>query len=490
MKSLNRSECATTRYPTKAIQFGGGNFLRGFIDWQVHKLNQQADLNVGVTIVRQSNSNSTPILNTQDGLYTSVVRGLNEQGEAVEQLELIDCVNEEISAFTDFDKYMGLAADQNIEFIFSNTTEAGIEFVDTDNLTDAPASAFPAKLTQWLYKRFQTFSGAKDKGLIVIPCELIDYNGEKLKEVVLKYCELWQLEQSFVDWLNASNYFCSTLVDRIVTGFPHDEAETIQTKLGYEDKCLVASEYYHLLAIQTPNNLEKSQLEQVLGLDKADLNILLVDDISPYKKRKVAILNGAHTAMVPLAYMAGLNSVGETMNDALFGKYVNQVLIKEIIPTLDLPADELGQFADDVLKRFQNPYIHHLLISISLNSMAKWQARILPQLLKSIEQTGQVPTLISYALAAQILMYRGIRGDEQIELSDSDKWLSLFNASWGKFAAGESTLKQVVSDVLSADWHWQQDLTQVSGLLSAVADALSQMLEQGVRKALSQVVNK
>ena len=485
MKQLNRTNFSTSQYPTKIMQFGEGNFLRAFIDWQIHHLNKQNNLNAGISVIRPIDYDALPLLNTQDGLYTTFVRGINEQGEPVENVEIIDCVNEEIPVYKEFGKYLALAKSPELKIIFSNTTEAGIEFIDTDRLTDTPAKAFPAKLTQWLYSRFVHFSGAKDKGLMIIPCELIDYNGDKLKEIVLQYAELWTLEQDFVDWINNDNHFCSTLVDRIVTGFPRDEHAELQQKVGYLDNFMVTSEYFHLFVIQGPK-----ELEEVLHLKGSDLNILVVDDIYPYKQRKVAILNGAHTALVPLAYMAGIEAVGEAMDDELFGQYVEQLIFSEIIPTLDLPKDELEGFARDVIKRFKNPYIHHLLMSISLNSMTKFQTRILPQLLKYTERFEQVPTLMAAAIAGQIFMYRGKRGEQDIALSDSSVWLEQFEASWQAFENNEKSLEQVVKDVLSATWHWQQDLTQIPGLLSQVTSILSQFLEQGVRNTLAQLVKE
>lgn len=480
MKQLNRQNNASTRYPTKIMQFGEGNFLRAFIDWQIDHLNKENGLNAGISIIRPIDYDALPLLNTQDGLYTTLVRGLNEQGEAVEQVNIIDCVNEEIPVYREFEKYMALAESETMKFIFSNTTEAGIEFIETDKLLDTPAQAFPAKLTQWLYKRFQHFAGAKDKGLMIIPCELIDYNGEKLKEIVLQYCDLWQLGDDFVAWLNDANHFCSTLVDRIVTGFPRNEHEELQQKLGYLDNFMVTSEYFHFFVIQGPKELAAE-----LCLQDTRLNILVVDDIRPYKERKVAILNGAHTALVPLAYMAGIDAVGEAMDDSLFATYVEKLMFDEIIPTLDLPKQELEQFAHDVIKRFRNPYIHHLLLSISLNSMTKFHTRILPQLLNYVETKQQVPTLMAHAIAGQIFMYRGERDGKKIDLSDSPRWMELLAESWQRFDANSATAGQVVSDVLSADWHWQQDLTLVPGLEEAVTTALTSFLKNGVRTTLT-----
>ena len=480
MKQLNRTEFTTKTYPTKIMQFGEGNFLRGFVDWQIDHLNKVCNLNAGVSIIRPIDTDTPALLDSQDGLYTAIVRGLDNGGEPVEDIRIIECVNEEIPVYKEFDRYMDLATCESLEFIFSNTTEAGIEFIETDKIDDRPAKAFPAKLTQWLYKRYQHFEGAADSGLVIIPCELIDYNGKRLKKIVLQYCRLWNLETGFFDWLNASNDFCSTLVDRIVPGYPRDEHEELERKLGYRDNFMVTGEYFHLFVIQGPE-----KLEDMLHLKGSGLNVKIVDDIYPYKQRKVAILNGAHTAMVPLAYLAGIDSVGEVIADSLFNAYIRQLIFDEIIPTLSLPRDDLESFAEDVIKRFQNPYIRHLLISISLNSMSKLGTRIVPQLLKYVEINKQIPPLMANAIAAQILFYRGLRDGETIPLLDSEEWLNLYNELWRRHDEGEIDLETLVQSVLSAKWHWETDLTQVPNLLRVVTTALGEFVERGVRAGLS-----
>ncbi|MDN4501102.1 tagaturonate reductase [Alteromonadaceae bacterium BrNp21-10] len=483
MEKLSRDNVRNSRYPTKIMQFGEGNFLRAFVDWQIDHLNKSTDLNAGVAVIRPIDYDAIPLLNVQDGLYTTIIRGLNESGEAVEDFRVIDCINEEIPVYKDFSCFMALAESSELKIIFSNTTEAGIEYIDTDKLDDTPAKAFPAKLTQWLLHRYQHFNGSSNSGLVIIPCELIDYNGEKLKEIVMQYCQLWQLEQGFVDWLENANDFCSSLVDRIVPGFPRDEHQQLQQKLGYEDNFMVTAEYFHLFVIQGPKHLE-----ELLCLKDSELNIKIVDDISPYKERKVAILNGAHTALVPLAYLSDIDTVGDSLADPLIEKYLTQLIYSEIIPTLSLPQDELQSFANDVLNRFRNPYIQHMLMSISLNSMTKFHTRIMPQLLTYVERNKRVPEMMAAALAGQILFYRGKRGDDNIELTDGEKWLNLFAQLWSDYQAGAITVQELVQSVLAAQWHWQQDLSLVSGLTQTVADYLQQMLDNGVRPTLTKIM--
>lgn len=480
MQTLNRKNFNKNSYPTKIMQFGEGNFLRAFVDWQIDKLNETSDLNAGIAIIRPIDYDALPLLNEQDGLYTTVIRGINESGDTVAEQRIISSVNEEIPVYKEFGKFLALAENPDLKIIFSNTTEAGIEYIDTDKLADAPAKAFPAKLTQWLHHRFNIFKGANDAGVVIIPCELIDYNGEKLKEIVFQYCQLWQLDNKFIEWLENSNHFCSSLVDRIVTGFPRDEHAALQEEFGYLDNFMVTAEYFHLFVIQGPDFLA-----DLLCLENSDLNIKIVDDISPFKQRKVAILNGAHTALVPLAYMANINTVGDALNSPLFERYLKALIFNEIIPTLDLPKDELESFANDVLNRFRNPYICHLLMSISLNSMTKFKTRLLPQLLKFVDIKQTIPPQLALAFAGQILFYRGNRNGEFIDLSDSEQWLDIFNQLWRKYDTGVIDLHTLVNEVLSAQWHWETDLSQINGFALAVCDYLAAMLADGVEKTIA-----
>lgn len=479
MKTLNRHDFPGASYPDRIIQFGEGNFLRAFIDWQVDLLNEHTDLNAGVVIVRPIDSDFPPSLSTQDGLYTTVIRGLNEQGEAVSDARLIRSVNREINVYHDYDAFLQLAHNPDIRFVFSNTTEAGISYHAGDKFEDAPAVSYPAKLTRLLFERFSRFDGAADKGWVIVPCELIDYNGEALQELVLRYAQEWALPAAFTQWLHDSNTFCSTLVDRIVTGYPRDEAAAIEEQLGYKDAFLDTAEHFYLFVIQGP-----AWLANALRLDKYPLNVLIVDDIKPYKARKVAILNGAHTALVPVAWLAGLNTVGEAMNDAEVCRFVEKTIADEIIPVLDLPRDELLSFAEAVTSRFQNPYIQHQLLSIALNGMTKFRTRILPQLLAGLEATGKLPPRLTFALAALIAFYKGERNGESYLLQDDEHWLERYRKLWADLADRQIDTRQLVRTVLGDSAHWEQDLTQVPGLVEQVADELERIQAQGMRAAV------
>ncbi|HBQ1171677.1 TPA: tagaturonate reductase [Klebsiella aerogenes] len=478
MKSLNRKDFPGPQYPTRVLQFGEGNFLRAFIDWQLDLLNEKTDLAAGVTIIRPINTEFPPSLNTQDGLYTTVIRGLDESGEAVSETRIVRCVNNEINPWQDFAAYLALARNPDIEFVFSNTTEAGISYHAGDRPDDMPPVSFPAKLAQLLLERFRYFDGAADKGWTIIPCELIDYNGEALKALVLRYAEEWRLPAAFSDWVKTANTFCSTLVDRIVTGYPRDEAQKLEAELGYHDAFLDTAEYFWLFVIQGPQTLAKK-----LRLDRCPLNIRIVDDIRPYKERKVAILNGAHTALVPVAWLCGVDTVGEAMQDEVIRHYVQQTISEEIIPALDLPVDELRQFADAVTGRFLNPYIRHQLLSIALNGMTKFCTRILPQLLTNIRQHGAIPPRLTFALAALIAFYRGQREGQMYPLQDDEVWLTRFAKGWAQVANGHP-LHELVVEVLQDEAHWGEDLLAIPGLSEQVTRYLEVILTVGMREAL------
>ncbi|WP_272673623.1 tagaturonate reductase [Providencia sp. PROV031] len=478
MKILNRTNFPGEKYPTRIIQFGEGNFLRAFVDWSIDILNEKTDLDAGITIIRPINTNFPPSLNQQDGLYTTLIRGLNNNGENINESRIIRSVNNEINPYLDYQNYLLLAHNENIRFVFSNTTEAGITYHPDDKITAQPASSFPAKLTQLLYERFIHFKGNLDKGWVIIPCELIDYNGEALKSLVLRYAQEWHLPYEFHQWINNANTFCSTLVDRIVTGYPREESTAIEKSLGYHDAFLDTAEYFYLFVIQGPK-----WIAEELRLHQFSMNIKIVDDIKPYKERKVAILNGAHTAMVPIAWLAGINTVGDAMNDMDIKNFIQQLLHDDIIPTLNLPKDELTAFAASVLTRFQNPYIQHQLLSIALNGMTKFKTRLLPQLLSSVEK-GKLSDRLCFSLAALLAFYQGQREGENYPLQDDEIWINRFAQLWPQVGQ-QLTTQELVIAVLSDESHWQHNLCQYPELVDKVSFFLDKIVTLGMRKAVN-----
>ena len=474
MRQLRRT--APYALPVKILQFGQGNFMRGFFDWQIDLLNERSGLNAGVVVVRPRGGSGTPLLDVQDGLFTVLVRGLDEAGQPVKEYRTVECVQREIDPATMYADYLAQAANPDLRFIVSNTTEAGITVNETDRYADAPPVTFPAKLTQLLFARYLAFEGARDKGLILLPCELIDKNGEALKNAVLHYARLWNLPAGFAAWVGDACNFCNTLVDRIVTGYPAADAAQIEQELGYADPFLVAAEYYYLFVIQGP-----ASVGEELKLAGANLNVRLVDDITPYKKRKVGILNGGHTTLVPVALLAGLVAVGPAVDDAQVGAFLRAAIAEEIIPALEMDRTDLEAFAADVLLRFRNPSIHHRLASIALNSWSKFAARVLPQLLRYTElNAGRLPRRLVLAMAATMVLYRG----GVIDLADDAATLAWFRAGWDRVNAGECTQGDLVRGWLANAALWGRNLNDVPGLAAQLDADIAAIDRQGVRALL------
>ena len=473
MRQLHREQ--PSQRPVRFLQFGQGNFLRGFVDWQIDLLNERCGLDADVVIVRPTTRSTGPLLDTQGGVYTTLVRGLNEAGEAVKEYRKITCVQREIDLRTMVDDFLALARNLDIRFVVSNTTEAGIAVNDTDRFEDRPPQTFPAKLTRWLHERFVHFKGSRESGLVFLPCELIDNNGPALKAAVLHYARLWDLAPDFAAWIEGACTFCSTLVDRIVTGYPKEEIAAIEAETGCRDDFLVAAEYYTLFVIEGP-----ASLADELKLAGSGLNIQLVDDIKPYKQRKVGVLNGGHTTMVPVALLAGLSSVGEAMKDAEVQGFLVDALHKEIIPALPLPREDLEAFAGDVLRRFANPYIHHRLESIALNSWAKFAARVIPQLLNYQRSHNALPQRLVLALAATVHVYRG----SLIKLGDDAGNLAWFAEAWTRIDQGQWGWPELAQAVLARQAIWGRNLNEVPGLGEALAAALGHIARDGMRSAL------
>jgi len=410
----------------KIIQFGEGGFLRGFVDWIVQLTNEASDFDASVVVVQPIEKGMCELLEKQNCVYTHVMRGL-KNGEEVVDMKKIDVISRCIEPYKDFDAYMKLAENPDFRFIVSNTTESGIAFAKDDTPEKAPAVSFPAKVTVLLKKRFDLGL----KGFIFLPCELIDKNGETLKKYVLQYADVWGFGEEFKNWIENENIFCNTLVDRIVTGYPRDE----KIDVGYEDNMLNTSELFHLWVIEGPQSITDE-----FPFDKAGLNIIVTDNLERYRTRKVRILNGAHTSMIPYAMLEGIETVGDCMNDENMSTFVKACVYEEIIPTLDLPEEELLSYADDVFERFRNPYIKHLCASISLNSVSKFKVRVLPSLLEYIKRTGKMPQHLLMSFAKLIDFYK-------TDMPNDDEKVMKFMK--------ESDVKAILSNVEL----WDEDLS-------------------------------
>ena len=474
MNALNRSTFQADSYTERILQFGEGNFLRAFANWMIHEMNHHANFDAGTVVVQPIANGLIKTINDQDGLYTLYINGI-KNGEVLSERKVIDCIKRGINPYEDYDAYLANAENPNLRFVISNTTEAGICYNPKDKLEDAPQASFPGKLTALLYKRFHFFYGASEKGMIVMPCELIDRNGDNLKKIVLQYAIDWNLGKDFISWINNYNIFCNTLVDRIVPGYPRDKMDTITKELGYIDNLVVEGEQFHLWVIEAPDSVKNEIPAKTCGL-----NIVFTNNMEPYRTRKVRILNGAHTSLVPVSYLYGIDKVRESLEDEVVGKFIQDAIFEEICPTLDLPEQELIQFSNAVLERFRNPYLEHDLLSISLNSISKYKTRVLPSVLEYIKRENTFPKRLLFSLAALIAFYDGDRNGVNIPLKDDQSVLDFFAAQWRA-----SDVKAVTKATLQNLEFWGIDLTQFSGLLEEVTTSLKAITKNGMKEALN-----
>ncbi|MDR3246133.1 MAG: tagaturonate reductase [Prevotellaceae bacterium] len=478
MVELNRKTAPNKQYPERIIQFGEGNFLRAFIDWIVWNMNDKAGFDSSVVVVQPIENGMVDMLNAQDGLYHLILKGI-DKGKPVCSSQLIDVISRGLNSYTQFDEYLKLAENPDMRFVISNTTEAGIVFDPSNKFEDKPANSYPGKLVQLLYHRFETFRGAKDKGFIIFPCELIFENGRVLKECVNKYIAHWNLGENFNDWVNEHCGIYSTLVDRIVPGYPRETSGEIKEKIGFDDKLLDEGEIFHLWVIEAPETVAKE-----FPADKAGLNVLFVPSEEPYHERKVTLLNGPHTVLSPVGYLSGLNTVRECVEDETTGAFVRRVMFDELLPTLNLPENELKQFANDVLDRFRNPYVKHQVTSIMLNSFPKYKTRDLPGLKTYLERKGSLPDGLVLGLAAIITYYKGgKRGDDEIVIQDDQKIIDLLKSLWATGSA-----KQIAEGVLAATFIWGEDLNKIQGLADKTAYYLDIIREKGMREVVNEIL--
>ena len=479
MERLNRTSAPQAkRYTEKVIQFGEGNFLRAFIDWIIWKTNQKTDFDAGVVVVQPIEKGMVEWLNEQDGLYHLNLQGILN-GEAVDSVEMIDVISRGVNPYSDFAAYLRLAEQPEMRFIISNTTEAGIAFDPACKLDDAPASSYPGKLTQLLYHRYEYFKGDMSKGFIIFPCELIFENGKHLKECIRQYIDLWNLGPDFSAWFEEACGVYSTLVDRIVLGYPRDNAAQLCERAGYDDRLLDKAEIFHLWVIEAP-----ASVAEEFPADKAGLNVLFVPSEAPYHERKVTLLNGPHTVLSPVGYLSGLNTVRECCEDPEIGAFVRKVMYEELLPTLNLPEEELRKFAGDVLDRFVNPFVKHFVTSIMLNSFPKFKTRDLPGLKTYLERKGTLPQGIVLGLAGITTYYKGgKRGEDEIVVNDDEAIKKLLSDLW---ATG--SVDTVAKGVLGAEFIWGEDLNAVPGLTELLSADLRKIQAEGMRAAVRSIL--
>ena len=468
--------------PIKVLQFGEGNFLRAFVDYMIDIANEQGKFDGDVVLVKPIEFGNLDRFHNQECQYTVQLRG-RVDGEPKKINRIVTSVADAVDAYGEYEKYADYAKLDSLRFIVSNTTEAGIVYDESDRLEMNPPKSYPGKLAKFLYERYKHFNGAADKGLIMLPVELIDDNGLHLRECVLKQAENWKLEEGFVKWLDEACIFTSTLVDRIVTGYPRDEAEELCKEFGYKDELIVTGEPFALWVIESPKDLSDE-----LPLPAAGLPVIYTPDHHPYKQRKVRILNGAHTSFVLASYLCGNDIVLESMNDELILKFIKGTLFDEVIPTLTLPKDDLVKFAEDVLARFNNPYVKHAHLSIALNSVSKWRARCMPSFLDYVKNEGKLPSHLTFSIAALMAVYTGSeirdkalighRNGEEYQILDDMAVLEFFAANSGKAPA------EFAKAVLSNKDFWGQDLSEIEGLTDCITEYITGIRENGMRKTM------
>tara|TARA_R110002012_G_scaffold290058_1_gene483497 strand:+ start:29926 stop:31368 length:1443 start_codon:yes stop_codon:yes gene_type:complete len=472
MKNLTRQNSGyTEKLPIRVIQFGEGNFLRAFVDYIIDKLNKEAHFNAGVAVIQPLANGLIKMLNEQDGLYNLFLKGI-KNGSETEEIHTISCIQQGINPYEDYTSYLALAEEEALEFMISNTTEAGISYDDQDTLEGAPHNSFPAKVTALLYKRFSHFEGAADKGLTIIPCELINHNADTLKKIILQYADLWKLSDAFKSWIENHNSFHNTLVDRIVPGYPKDDIESYQSQLEFKDNLIVSAETFLLWVIEGG-----VALKEKIPFHKIEENILVVEDMQPYRTRKVRILNGAHTTMVPFSILYGNDTVKETIDDTFTGRFVRDAVFNEINPTLDLSDEELKVFADAVFDRFRNPFIKHQLSSIALNTVSKFKVRVLPSLLEYKEKYNRLPFNLTFAFACLIRFYKGNYKEQPLPVQDDAEVVAVFNKAWSS-----NNFNHIAHEVLSYVSFWDQDLSKIDGLEASIVKALELIDIHGIEE--------
>lgn len=468
------------KHPIRVAQFGTGNFLRAFVDYMIDVANEKGVFDGSVVMVKQvPGGSANDRLHNQGSRYHVVLRG-KKDGETYNEVRVVESVLGVVNPYVDYEAYQTLATLDTLRFLVSNTTESGITYDETDSFEEKPARSYPGRLVQFLYERYQHFAGAADKGLIILPVELIENNGKKLKEYVLKLCRLWQLDAAFIAWVESANTFCSTLVDRIVSGKAADLAETYA-----DDSMYVVAEPFGLWVIESERPIESE-----FTLLKAGMPLVFTDDQRPYRERKVRILNGTHTAMSLISYLCGKDTVAEAMGDELLRRYIDKVLFGELVPQVPLKRSDAEDFAHKVCERFENPFLNHKLLDISLNSVSKWRARDLSTV-KETYAKGETPRCLVFSLAA-LLAFDTIASD------DGEQY-------FGKRDNGESypirddrrVIESVqakslddVRAILGNEALWGEDLNALPGMAELVWDDLKCIREQGGAKAIECLLAK
>ncbi len=487
MELLNKEMTHPIDRPVKVCQFGEGNFLRAFVDYMIDIANEKGLFDGSIVLIKPIEYGTTERFHKQECQYTLQLRG-RVKGEPYVETRQITSVKDIVSPFEDYEAYINVAKIPTLRFVVSNTTEAGIVFNEGDAFEEKKNISYPGKLTQFLLMRYEEFKGDHDKGLVMLPVELIDDNGLNLKKCVMEYIDLWKLDDGFKKWVEDDCVFASTLVDRIVTGYPHADAEKIWDELGYEDDLLDTAEPFALWVIESAKDISKEfPMDKALE-GKEGMNVIFTDNQKPYKQRKVRILNGAHTSFVLASYLKGNDFVNQSMKDPIICNFMDQTIHNEVIPTLSLSKEDCEEFAKAVVDRFNNPFIQHALLAISLNSVSKWRARCMPSLLGYVEKFNKLPEHLTFSIAALMAFYsstdmgegslKGTRGTDTYDIKDDPEVLEFFKENSPKPTA------EFVHAYLSNEAFHGQNLTKVEGLETKVTEYLDSIRTVGMEQTL------
>ena len=447
---------------TDSIQFGEGNFLRAFVDYCIQILNDKTSFSGKVNIIQPLPEGMIEQLKIQNGKYNLFHEGII-QGKTIRDRMQINCVKQMNNPYQEFDQFLELAENENLTFVFSNTTEAGIVLDTKDQFTEKPPRSFPGKLTRLLHHRYKTFNGDPSKVLHIMPSELIEQNGTKLKKIILELSKIWKLEDHFISWIN-QNHFYNTLVDRIVPGFPKKDLDFYKKELFFDDQLIVTCEPFFLWVIEG-----NPELLKIFPIDRLkEIDVKVVPDLGIFRTRKVRILNGSHTTMVPVGLLHGTNTVSDILKNDFLKTFLSQTLFDEIIPSVDLDKEQLNDYAHSVLERFSNPFIIHKLESISLNSISKFKVRVLPSLISYLRKQGKVPKNLTFSMAALIYFYGKEVSKHPYPLKDDPEIIAFFNKIWSK-----RNIEKVVVETLSNTDLWDKNLAEISPLKYSLTKALN-----------------
>lgn len=477
LKSLNKSTVTKQEHPVKVLQFGEGNFLRAFADWAIDVANEKGVTNAGVVVCKPrpaaaGHQQVLDTLRTQDNMFHVCLEGV-ESGQPKREIRLVKSVADSINPYEEYAAYEGYILSPDLQLIISNTTEAGIRYEEDDDIYALPPASYPAKMTSLLYRRYKHYEGDPTKGLVVICCELIEDNGTRLKEYVLRHAKRNNLEQGFIDWIEGSCSFCDSLVDRIVSGFPHDRADEMKQEIGYDDNAIVVGELYHLWVIGG-DGYERAK--ELLPLDEAGLNVVFTPSVKSFRDKKVRILNGSHTGMVAIGLLMGCQTVLDAFNTPDIERFVKKMVTEDVLPMIYEDRAELEAFASGILERFYNPYIKHMLKSISLNSLSKWEARNYPTLLDNWIRLGRVAECECLTFAALMAYYGPNSG---FQPDDTPEHIAYIRSNWNP-----DNLYSTVYKIVNESGIFTANFSEISGFESVVTMYLESIEQQGMAATL------